>query len=278
MYKLFSMKTLIVASSLTVLAGCSTMTNKEVGQLDFNYSVPEQQQDTGKLIAVVTPDFKENKSGAPAAPTNPFLAMAMANAANNSSAEVNFNANFNQSYKGQLLSSLQNTINEILTKKGFRTSDYSTFDDMTYTDKKVTYLASVPKLSLVINQKSTKKECKFGYCSDEGVIQVSGELNVSFIEPLTQQVFINKRINLSDFNISKQYIKQADSNRSQGIVALFNPLMKPKVYKDNTDKVLTEALNEFYSKAADKITAYISREEFLSLEGDINNLKNIKRF
>lgn len=277
MYKLFSIKTLIVASSLTVLAGCSTMTNKEVGQLDFNYSIPEQQQDTGKLIAVVTPDFKENKNSAPAA-TNPFLAMAMANAANNSTADVNFNENFNQSYKGQLLSSLQNTINEILTKKGFRTSEYSTFDDMTYTDKKVTYLASVPKLSLVINQKSTNKECKHGYCSDEGVIQVSGELNVSFIEPLTQQVFINKRINLSDFNISKQYIKQADSNRSQGLFGLFNPLLKPKVYKDNTDKVLTEALNEFYSKAADKIAAYISREEFLSLEGDISNLKNIKRF
>ena len=275
MSPLLSMKTLIVASALTVLAGCSTMTNKEVGQIDFSYSVPEQEQAADKLIAVVTPDFKDNNAAAPAVSNNPFLAMAMANQA---SVSVNFNANFNQSYRAELLSSMQNTIKEIISKKGFRTSEYSSFDDMTYIDKKSTYLASVPKLSLVINKKTTAKECKHGYCSEEGVIQITGELNVSFIEPLTQQVFINKRINLSDLNISKEYIKQADTRGSHGVGGLINLMFKPKVYSDNTDKALTEALNEFYTKAAEKIVAYVSREEFLSLEGDINDLKNIKRF
>lgn len=277
MSQLFNIKMLVAASFLTVLAGCSTMTNKEVGQIDFNYEVPTQEKNTGKLIAVVSTDFKETQASAPAATANPFLAMAMANAAN-SSVNVNFNANFNQSYKNELLASLQNTFNEIISKKGFRTSEYSTFDDMTYTDKKNTYLASVPKLSLVIAQKVTKQECKHGYCTDQGVIQVTGELNVSFIEPLTQQVFINKRINLSDFNISKEYIRQVDSPVNQGFMALLNQLFKPKTYQDNTDKVLTEALNEFYKKAAEKIAAYVSREEFLSLESDINSLKDIKRF
>jgi hypothetical protein len=39
------------------------------------------------------------------------------------------------------------------------------------------------------------------------------------------------------------------------------------------DKVLTEALNEFYTKAMGKIDKYISQEEMLALEKDVNSAK-----
>lgn len=263
--------------SLSLLTGCSTMTNKEVGQIDFNYSVPQQEKDTGKTIIVVAPAMSQSQAAQqPAYNNNPLLMMAMAQQPQ----PVDFNGIFSQSYQGQLVSALQNTFNEIISKRGFRTTTFSSSDDMTYTDKKSSYLASTPKLNLNIMKKTTKHECDGGFCTEEGVIQISGEMNVSFIEPLTQQAFLNKRINLSDLNISKSYIKQADHPGSggSGIVGLISAVAKPDVYQDNTDKALVDALNEFYKKSSEKIAAFISREELLSFERDINNVKEIKRF
>lgn len=253
------------------------MTNKEVGQIDFNYSVPQQEKDTGKTISVVAPAMSQSQAAQqPAYNNNPLLMMAMAQQPRS----VDFNVIFSQSYQGQLVSALQNTFNEIISKRGFRTTTFSSSDDMTYTDKKSSYLASTPKLNLNIMKKTTKNECKSGFCTEEGVIQISGEMNVSFIEPLTQQAFLNKRINLSDLNISKSYIKQGDDPRPQaaGIGSLISAAAKPAAYQDNTDKALVDALNEFYKKSSEKIAAFISREELLSFERDINNVRESKRF
>lgn len=276
--KALSLKTLITISAIALLAGCSTVTNKEVGQIDFSYTAAEQQKDTGKVISVVTPDLIENQTNTKQSQLNNNAMLMMMAQANAQQAQVDFNGRFNQSYKDQLISALQNTFNQTISNSGFRTTEFSTFDDMTYTDKKETYLASVPKLNLNITKKVTKQECKSGYCTEQGVIQITGELNVSLIEPLTQQTFINKRINLSDLNISKDYIKQEDTRAPQGLMAIPNALLKPKQYEDNTDKALTDALNEFYSKASTKIAQHISREELLTLANDIENLKKSKRY
>ncbi len=48
--------------------------------------------------------------------------------------------------------------------------------------------------------------------------------------------------------------------------------------KSIADKVLVEAINEFFAKAMEKLHQLISHEEIINFAGDVKQLKNIKRF
>jgi neuraminyllactose-binding hemagglutinin len=174
---------------------------------------------------------------------------------------------------------------DLILKKGFTIGGkYKTFDDMTYPDRKSTFMALVPIIEINIIKRATKQEQKGLHYSEEGEMQVSGELIIKMIEPLSKQMFITKRIDLSDLNIKKPYIyevKKIKSGKSSGAGGIVGSLlsgaldsaMAPNSLSDSTDKALTEAINEFYQKAMAKIEKYVSQEEILALEKDVNSAK-----
>lgn len=266
----------LVLLSITVV-GCSQIPmKKERGQVNFDYRSQQSGEPTSKMIGLVASEVESPQLSNAHAPSNPFMALALANAQNG------FNANkaYNDSYQAQLMTALNNNFESILTAKGFNTKGpYQTFDDIAYGDKKQMYLAVVPRLNLAVVQKSDGVSCKATHCVDSGNVQITGEMLLKVIEPLTGQSMLNKRINLSDFNISESYTKEWEKRNDGGLVGMaFNQVLKPDQLVDNSEKALTDALNNFYAKASSKVDSYLSREELLSLESDVNQLKELKRY
>ncbi|MBW4057182.1 MAG: hypothetical protein HIU83_17700 [Proteobacteria bacterium] len=269
---------------LGAMLGCAPKLTREVGQLNLQYNSPEQQgAKNDKLIALVSPEVLKSQNNGQAHSqrnaNNPFLsAMLQQQMAESGGINTNFYGVYEQNYSPQVRTAIGNGIQEMLTKKGFNLAGpYGTFDDMAYGDKKKSYLALVPVLNLQIIDKVTKNDSTglTHIHTIEGVISIGGELLVNLIEPMTKERIMSKRINLSDFNISKAYVKQAKVG-SSGL--MFDAIASGSELSDNSDKALTEAINEFYSLAMAKIDKMISVEEITSYSKQVDELKTMKRF
>jgi hypothetical protein len=206
--------------------------------------------------------------------------MAMAQQGNMDAAP-DFNSELTMKYSQRLCAALTNGIQEIITHKGFMIKGpYNSFDDLTFGDKKDTYLAVVPYLTILVQDKIVEHDSSAftGINSVKGVIQVTGEFRVDLMEPLTKEKVLAKRINLSDLSIQKEY------KREWQIMNPSLPGMAKRLFSmntqlvDTTDRALADAVNEFYAKAMDKIEIYLSPEEIVSFKDQINNLKGLKRF
>lgn len=184
-------------------------------------------------------------------------------------------------YQEETIVALQQGFMELLTKKGFNTfGPVSTFDDLTYTDKKNAYLAIVPKLSFEAKLHPTSKQHEGVVYTETGTITIEGELYIQLVEPMTKQAMMNKRINLSDLGIEESYTFQqhAGSKSDSMLFQILDNGTAPDSIENNFDAKLAKATSEFYIKAMKKINAYLDREELLSYESDILKLKGLKRF
>jgi len=270
---------------VTFVASCGLklhpiQVKREVGQLNLEYELPRQKRQTQYIIAIVKPEFVDQQAEQGLRPANAFEA-AMLQRARMNQKEVrevrlyNFSKKFHGNYKARLIDAMKDSLQELFSRKGFKTKGpYVTFDEVTYVDKKQIYLVSVPSLKLYFDDKITQQACSRKYCTKEGQIQITGELIYKLIEPLTGQTISNHRINLSNFGISKTYKHQYLTE--SGDIGTFSD--DHPVLLTNTDKVLVEAINEFFAKAMEKLHKLISREEIISFAGDVKQLKKTKRF
>ncbi len=271
----------IVTICVVLFTGCSTKieVDRKVGQLNLESAKLKQEKPVDNVIAIVSPSIslpkKENK--------NQQIQQFPLGFYQPTRTSTQFDADntFSSNYKNRLNQALESSITEILSAKGFKLKGpYSHLEDMTYQDKKQVYLAFVPKIDFRIDNKSTKTIPERLYTRTEGVIQIGGSFTISIQEPITGQVFLNRRINLSDFNISEPYIYEVQHSTGDGTItgAAFDKVTAPDLITDTTDVALTKAINQFYSKAIERINSFIDREEILSFEKDINQLKDLKRY
>lgn len=276
---------LVGVVTATLFSGCSTklQTKRDIGTLNLKSEKLEQLASTKHVIAVVSPVIAANSAAAQAQNQAPqsALAMMMMQRMGNASVSYNFNNAFSQSYAKRLNKALESSVSEIIASKGFKLKGpYGVFDDMTYQDKKKIYLAFVPKIDFSIENKITNTKRNRLYTHVDGVIQIGGSVIVSMIEPMTGQVFVKRRINLSDFNIQEPYVYERQTRQGgQGLIGTaLDKGSAPDMLKDTTDVALTKAINKFYGKTIAKINSYLDKEEILSFEKDILKLKGLKRF
>jgi neuraminyllactose-binding hemagglutinin len=281
MKKILSIVKLTLVSAVVAVgfSGCGVKIpiNKEVGQLNLKYTTKNQKSRVNKKIAIVAPKYSNIEVKPDNVIRNPFTGRVM-----NIHRDINFNNLFSVKYKNRLSKSMSISFEDLILKKGFVIGGkYRTFDDMTYPDRKSTYMALIPTIDIKIDKRATEQKKHRLYFSEKGNIDISGELTVKMIEPLSKQMFITKRINLTDLGISKPYIYEVQTTESNAngigmgsmISGTIDKASAPAILTDNTEKVLTEALNEFYKKAMQKIEKYISQEEILALEKDVNGAK-----
>jgi neuraminyllactose-binding hemagglutinin len=270
----------------TLFSGCSTKipTERKVGTLNLQSDKLTHQSQVKNVIAIVSPNIAANSAVAQTqnqASQSP-IAMMMMQRMGSMNINYDFNSAFSHSYAKRLNKALESSVSEIISAKGFKLKGpYGVFDDMTYQDKKKVYLAFVPKVDFTIENKVLKSKRSDLHSHTEGVIQIGGSVTVSMLEPMTGQVFVKRRINLSDFNIQEPYIyeKQTSIGGNGGIVGtLLEKGTAPDKLLDTTDVALTKAINKFYSKTVAKINSYLDKEEILSFEKDILKLKGLKRF
>lgn len=255
---------------------CAPTVKKEIGSLDLKYNYTESDiSKTGLSIAIVSPQIS-GKQIAPQTNTSNPLVQFLAAQSGQCFVE-DFNTNFHMNYLDRVKKSFENSFQEIVTKKGFNfTGPFSTFDDMTYNEKKEGYLALVPILDISIDKKNTNISSSpiTHIYTESGVIQIGGEFKIDFIEPLTKEKIMSRRINLSDFGIEVAYKKEI--KQPSGLIG--NVIAAQQEIEDSTDKALTDALNIFYKKSLEKVVKYLSTDEIVSYKEQINNLKNLKKF
>jgi len=272
-----------LSASITIvtflLTGCATKipVKKETGHLNLESPQIKQQSKTNKVLGIVDPQFnyKEYAQNKRASMVG-LLGM-------NPGAYYTFSPAkyFKQNYEDRLKRALETSIQTILLKKGFTLEGpYATFDDITYQDKKKMYLAVIPKVNLDIKKVVNEKKCNDLYCTEKGTIYFGGDVIVTLEEPLTKQIFMKKRINLSDANIKQSYTVQYQVRASTGdmLTDTINKMSAPKYLINNTDKAMTDGINQFYKYAVNKINKYLDREEILSYQKDVEQLKKLKRF
>jgi hypothetical protein len=277
---------MITFSILSLLiSGCSTHipVKKEAGHLNLQSEKFVQQVKTDKVIAIVSPVFAARNENAKVQNTremSPYEAMLLARQGK-VTGSTNFQQNFANNYAQRLSKAFESSISEMIAAKGFKLQGpFSSLDDITYRDKKKIYLAFVPKVDFQIEKKvlNSKKERLFVH--EEGVIQIGGSLIITMVEPMTHEIFVKRRINLSDFNIEEPYVKDRQYRVGGGlnVSTALDKASAPDSLNDTTDVALTKAINAFYAKAIKKIDLYLDREEILSYEKDILKLKGLKRF
>lgn len=249
---------LVVGSVFVIglLTGCTTklQMDKQVGEakFDFNKDLKKEVQ-TRHVIAIVDSGIKVSKSS----------------------------NHIKDNYTDKLRKALSISVSEIISAKGFKLKGpYRTFDDITYRDKKMTYLAFVPNLDIEIKADNIHRQKHKLFYHESGDIILSGELVISIDEPMTGQTFIKKRVDLSDLNIKEPYIYERQTSYGDGslIGKAVDSIGSDRILIDNTDLAVSKAINKFYQVAMSKIETYLDREEFLSYEEDILKLKGLKRF
>lgn len=277
---------LCLTATAMLLGGCSSIpVERETADLSLEYEVEADAPDTDKVVSIVSPRIAEQAQQQETAEDqmDQLKKMAASNGGGSAdSALFEAGKTFDKSYRDQLREALSTTFEEIVSSRGLRTAGpYDSFDTITYTEKQDHYLALVPELDFTIEQVRTNRECSPTYCTDEGEIQINGQLHLKAVEPMTEQTFVNKRIDFTRFDVSKSYISQAARPGGGGnslVATAIDSATAPDSLQDTSDKALVEAINEFYAKAAEEIDRTFSREEMLSFEKDVEELKDRKRY
>ena len=268
-----------VTLAAALFTGCATKipVKKETGHLNLETPQIKQEPQTDKVLGIVDPQFhyKEYAQNQRARMIGFFGV--------NPGAYYTFSPSkyFKNYYEDRLKRALETSIQTILLKRGFKLQGpYATFDDITYQDKKKMYLAVIPQINLDIKKVVNEKKCNDLYCTEKGTIYFGGDVIVTLEEPLTRQIFMKKRINLSDANIAEPYIIQYQVRTSTGdmVTDTINKMSAPKYLVNNVDKAMTDGINKFYKYAVNKINKYLDREEILSYQKDVEQLKKLKRF
>lgn len=271
-----------VLTASVMLTGCATKLSveKQAGKLNLESEKLHQASSLNHVIAIVSPKMSAIKKEESTLQGNSFNALMMQKMMmqNNS---YNFGNAFQSNYAQRLDKAMEGSTSEIISSKGFKLrGPYAEFDDMTYGEKKSAYLAFVPKIEFTIDNKVLNSKNYRLYSHTDGVIQVGGNFSIEMVEPMTGQVFLKKRINLSDFNIEESYTyeKQFREGGGLNVSTAIDKASAPDKLVDNTDVALTNAINKFYAQAIEKINKYLDREEILSFEEEILKLKGLKRF
>jgi len=267
---IFVLPVMFFALLLCACAPATKEVRKEVGMLNLIYNFPDTKvTKTNFAIAIVSPAFADKRFS------------------NNEDA-TDFNIRFYKDYADRLKLAFTNSFQELVSRKGFNIKGpFSFFDDLTYSEKKEAYLSLVPTMNVTIENLDTQLRIDSGVYTKEGVIQISGELRLDFIEPMTKEKIMVQRINLSSFNIKKPFKIQNRFNQPRNMTESFFYSLKSSIdsafkpqeeLEDTSDKAMADACNEFFKKSMEKIWEYVSTEELLRYKEQIQSLKGLKRF
>ncbi|MEZ9595581.1 HpaA family protein [Shewanella sp. 10N.261.52.F9] len=275
------MKKICSAVLALSLAACSAIpVKKESGVVDTNFDFGAQSASVDKKIAIVKPTgvFTEYQQTVNAQNT-------MLNQLGLNEQKVDPFSNARSNYNLEVRAAFQNGVETLITRKGFTyTGPYETFDEITYGDKKNSYLAIVPKFDIKVGKTNVSRKSFSSYAEEVGTIRVDGSFILKFIEPLTGQVMSQKRVDLSRLNISEPYVRQWETKAAgSGIIAgaiggAMKQASKPDVLVNNIEKAYADAMTKFYQGSMKQLVKYVSTEEIKSFEADIRELKEIKRY
>jgi len=269
-----------------LMGGCvSAPIERQSAQLAFDYEADRSAKSYSETIAIVSPSFVEKSDN-----------RQVTSVYGQQAPSTNFNQRFFAGgYADKLEDAMASGFQQLISQKGFKfVGPYRNFDEITYTDKKHTYLAIIPDIDLSFEKIAGSPSCSGKRCVEEGQVEVSGDFSFKLVEPLTQQTFMTKRISLSDLRIVKDYRSISDNPKhnpndlvGMALTAAIQQIGQASKIQggteentnvDTSDKALSDAVSEFYTVAMGRMDTYLSAEEILSFSRDVKALKEQKRY
>jgi hypothetical protein len=174
-------------------------------------------------------------------------------------------------------SSLGNDIEELIISKGFTMKGpYVSHDEMVFEDKKRVEMSILIEISPSFTAVEGGWKYNIGLLgygettySYSGKVSLVGKINISGIEPLTNEKIWSKSVSIPNV----ENIAIATSKKYTGILSEAELMNDPGVYNE-----MGKALQTQYAGIMDKIAAHFSVEEFQSLKPQIKELKSKKGF
>jgi len=267
------------------LGGCATYipVEKTSGNFSLSYaSTAQQGAPLPAVVAFVAPEFPGKDVDKSNTMTYQVSIPSFAGMATDKTPFVAA-AQFQARYKQEVSDALQNALEDMYQKRGFKTKGpYETYDDISFVDKKAVYLISEPKLTLYFDQTVTKTECHNGgqVCHTEGNFKLRGELLYRLVEPMTGQSLMTKRFDIGQLNIEKKYVKEIQFRTlSNGLAgALLDKMIAPDKLIDTTDQAMSEAISQMFAQVTSRLDNALSRDEILGYKTDIAQLKSMKQY
>lgn len=277
--KLFRKYVFPFLSVFLLFFACTQTVKKETGILNLRYHLYEEDApSTGFAVALIRPQIvKYHEIQEQSNSERGFFSRLITPLMEEQVDLHYFNDKFSHDYKRPVRMAITNSLQNIFIKRGFKPiGPYDSPDDLIYREKKEAYLMVFPRLDLTISRTDKKIECQWitNLCREEGSIVVGGELKLNFIEPLTKEKVITKKINLYHLYIQKDYVKEY--KKRSGLIGKL--LTAKRELSDTTEKALSEALNDFFRRSMGKIAAFLSRDELLSYQEEILFLKQSKAY
>ncbi|MGB4600650.1 MAG: hypothetical protein WBI04_11860 [Trichlorobacter sp.] len=193
---------------------------------------------------------------------------------------------------------------KVLIAKGMTSKGpFATVDEITYSDKKVSDLAIVPKVFLTADSRYiTKWQVEGNYLYDEQIVDVmSREFEmkiggwVSFVmqEPLSGQKMWIKRLELPETVVKGieyfRAIPQYETRVNYDPGFLFVPPTKNEykvlvghnpgeILYDGKKEALADAIKQMYPEIMGKLWTYVDTDEIISLKEKVKEIRDLKRF
>lgn len=263
-------KLFFIVASLVILSACGLpMQYKRdtsfIPAPPLKLKVPEgevKKAETSFMVAFVAPEF-ETKMVTNPSPANMF----------NMYRKMDY---AKQSYFDQIKKSLLTDLEHILLQKKIRVvGPFKSWDEMTFDDKKrATYIFEP---TIIIDVATPNTVNTSGGYKEEGEIVINGSLTFVLRESITKEKLWIKRLEAEE--IKKPYTFSAkfkEPNRVASDVEFV--LLSGVKDEDNTDKVLSEALSEFYTSLGDKVLKHIDPEEWEKYLKQAEKLREEKRY
>lgn len=267
-------KLVSILSLALILSACSSIpVDHQTGVIDTNFDFGKPAKSTNKAIAIVRPtgDFTRYQNNID---INPLLA-AIVQQQNRAPDQVAL------TYEQKVKRAFQEGFERLITSRGFTyTGPYDSFDEITYRDKKTSYLAVIPEFKITAGKANVKREKGVSHIKETGFVRVDGEFTIKLVEPMTKQVLMQKRVDLAKLKINEPYTKEWEPSTAHKDLfeMALKEAVKPDVLTDNYDKAYADAMTKFYQGSMAQLNKYISREEILDYQKDVADLKHRKTY
>jgi len=181
-----------------------------------------------------------------------------------------------EEYKKMITNTLRSDLDYILLQKSIRVlGDFSSFDEMTFDQKKRAIYAFIPSIAIYIDEKKTAETGR-GY-SETGQFTIRGYISLLLRETITGEKLWTKRIEAEP--VSKPYQFSAKYKQTAHVMTDMDMIFTSGIQEmDTSDQGLADAISEFYAALGKKLWAHIDTEEWGKYLTQATALRNEKRY
>ncbi len=177
-------------------------------------------------------------------------------------------------------------MDKIIVAKGMTSKGpYSSLEDVTYSDKKISDLTLAPKVYISTDIKYGRMETYSGYNQERQFttrykrsfdMKIGAWISFAMQEPLSGQKMWVKKLDLEDITMSgEEYSESRRQYNSRGQFIGYGE--KEIVYDGRTD-AMANALKQMYPIIMQKCWTYMDTEEILSLKDKVKEIRELKRY